>query len=53
MGATYRFIDNFVNHAQGFETMRGDAQSVCRFLRLVGGFPQDGGTALGADHRIN
>ncbi len=33
--------------------MRGDAQGVGRFLGLVAGLPEDGGTALGADDRIN
>ena len=51
--AAHRLVDDLVDQAQRLETVRRDAQGLGRFLRLLAGLPENGGTALGADHRID
>ncbi len=51
MRAAHGLVHDFVDQAQGLQAMRGDAQRLGRIGRAIGGFPEDGGTALGADHR--
>ncbi len=53
VGAAHRLAHDLVHQAQGLEAVGGDAHGVGRVLGLVAGLPEDGGTALGADDRID
>ena len=52
MRRTERFGDDFVNHAELQQIVGSELQSVGCFLSILDVFPENAGTAFGADHRI-
>ena len=53
MGSTDGLIDNFVHQTQGFEAVGRDAHGLGGLRGFFAGFPQNRGTAFGADDRIH
>ena len=47
MRATEGLAHDTVDETQGFQTMRGNAEGLCRIRRFLCTFPEDGGAALG------
>ena len=53
MCAAQRLLDHHVDQAVAEQVLGGQPQRLGGDRRLVGAAPQDGGTALGRDHRID